>query len=331
MREAERAEGPAQAVPTASTPTTSTPAVARTAVAGSAARVLAVQRLAGNVAATALVTGRGPRPPGRTAGASAPRAATPTDLARAEHDAPAGTHAAHLGTPAAQAPPSGFQVIAGRRTQASLSGTAGLTLIQHSGAFTPPQWLPDARPRKAGNGTLWTPTVAPTQATDVTHDSLFLAAGDHDMFPAATNTEEVGGQTYRHVLRVTPAQSGLIQQGEQEHLNDAALAFALTYGAIANAINEVAALTLQPRSTREDAIAALVAELDARLPGLGTSPGGWPAILDRLLSASSQRDQSWHYAGLGTRRNVASSRLIVWPLDTSHLNLGVPSSQVVHL
>lgn len=279
-----------------------------------------MQQSAGNAATAGLVT--------RTA----PKQAAPVDIARVAATAPAGVTAALLGTPAAQAPPAGFQTIQGQQQQVSLSGVAGITLIQHSGAFTAPVWARGASPRRQGSATVWQPTVNPAQAQDVVHQPFFPAAGDHDRFPAASNTEQVRGQTWRHVLRVTAPQAAEIQRGEQEHLNDAALAFALTYQRIADAINEVAALTLPPRPSYDEAVAAADAELARRIPALGADPRNWPAILDRLLSASTTRDTNGsHTVTTRLGRRDRAHRLIVWELDLSGLRLGTPSNQIVIL
>ena len=247
-----------------------------------AARMLALQRAAGNAATVALLAG--------TAARAEPRAATMADIARAEQDAPTGTLVARAGTPVPLAPPAGIRTIQDRLQTPGLGIAAGLTLIQHSGAFTAPAWLPDARPSRADAGTRWQPSVAPAQATDVRHDSFFPAAGDHDRFAGTDNVQQIDGRTWRHVLRITADQSDQVRRGEQEHLSDAALAFQLTYQRIATAITEVAALVLPPQPSRDEAIAALVAALATRLPGLGTDPAAWPGILDRLLSASTTRD-----------------------------------------
>jgi hypothetical protein len=177
---------------------------------------------------------------------------------------------------------------------------------------------------------VWQPRVAPTTATDVEHDCFYPAAGDHDRF--ADSDQEIDGKRWHHVLHITEPQSNQIKRGEQEHLDDAALAFRLSFGRIAEAINEVSKLALPATSSRDTAIASLVEALAARLPAIGTDPAKWPDILDRLLLATQDRDRNhWHDATIRDSRRDARTGRIIWSLDISTLRLGTPSSRVVVL
>jgi hypothetical protein len=321
VTQAERDRSPATA---AAVPTGPRPA-ARPTSHPALAGLLGLQRAAGNAATVAYLDRM-------STTRSEPRATSVAEISAAEQNAPAGSIPARAGSPAALAPPTGVRTIQDRLQAPGLGIAAGLTLIQHSGAFTAPAWLPDARPQRTDAGTQWQPSVAPAQATDVSHDSFFPAAGDHDRFAGTSNIQQIDGRTWRHVLRITADQSDQVRRGEQEHLNDAALAFQLTYQRIAAAITEVASLALPPRPSRDEAIAALVAALALRVPGLGTDPAAWPGILDRLLSASSTRDTlGLHNVATGASQRDPAHGLIVWPLDTGGLRLGTPSDQIVTL
>jgi hypothetical protein len=278
-----------------------------------------VQRAAGNRATAALVRGL------------SPHAASLPDIARAAIAAPLGTLVARAGVPSPHEAPDGYRSIAAQRPRGSLGSSLGLTLVKGSAAFTPPQWLPDAKPKRGPGGTVWQPSVASTTATDVEHESMYPSAGDHDRFADAFQV--IDGRKWHHVLRITEDQSDKIKRGEQEHLDDAALAFRLTYGHLADAINEIAQLDLPAAPSRAAALTSLVDALAARVPAvLGTDPAKWPDILDRLLDATVDRDTNhWHDVTVLDGKHETRTGKIVWPLDLSSLRLGTASSRVVVL
>jgi hypothetical protein len=126
--------------------------------------------------------------------------------------------------------------------------------------------------------------------------------------------------------------SSLLRQGEEEHLADAARAFALTYQLVAETINSLSGRRFGPASTPAAAQALAEAELARRLPpALGVNPARWVTELDRLLLQTRSRDQQgWH--GVSTGPPVTEGTKIVHPLMTlAGTRIGqVPSSQVVN-
>ncbi|MBK6404615.1 MAG: hypothetical protein IPF66_06020 [Holophagales bacterium] len=106
-------------------------------------------------------------------------------------------------------------------------------------------------------------------------------------------TQQIGGRTVTHYWRVSPQMSALVRQGEEEHLADAARAFALTYQLVADAINAL----VGGGSAGEHA-------------GRGSEPSpkpSWPGGFLRL-SASIRPAGRACWTGYSSRRSRVTSR-----------------------
>lgn len=233
------------------------------------------------------------------------------------------------GTPALQAAPGGMSEILRRSGVSTLGTTGGLTQTKSAAAFTPPAFRTRNVAERRGPTVEHFAEVERTAARDATHDCYYPGAGDH-LRPGMT--QQIGGRTLTHYWRVSPQMSALIRQGEEEHLADAARAFAITYQLVADTINALAGRRFGPASTPAAAQALAEAELARRLPAaLGVDPARWVSVLDRLLLQTKARDrQGWH--GLTTGPPVTEGTKIVHPLmsDTGTRIGTVPSSQVVN-
>ncbi len=124
----------------------------------------------------------------------------------------------------------------------------------------------------------------------------------------------------------------LIQQGEQEHLNDAQRAYDLTYGLITSTINQMGSREFGPATTPGNATQLAEQELTRLLPtALGSHPRNWFTMLDTLLAMTNSRDlQGWH--NLSSGRSITEGNNTIYPLQQDpSFNVGqVPSDQVVN-
>ncbi|MEP6695767.1 MAG: hypothetical protein ABJA34_02690 [Pseudonocardiales bacterium] len=236
----------------------------------------------------------------------------------------------HAGTPAAQAAPDGLNTI-----QANEPSSAGWTGIKMAGAFIAPNFTTSwVRPAKPG-GEHFVTVDPPVASPDAVHEALFPAAGDHRW-----GTKTVPGKDHEHAYtawhRVSAPMSTLIQSGEQEHLDDAARAYNLTYGLITRVVAGLTGKRFGPASSpvaaeqlATDAFdAGLPSALSVKQPGFR---GKWLAMLETLLRQSKLRDlRGWHDIEHGMPITLADR--YVYPLETTGTaKIGtVPSDQVVN-
>jgi hypothetical protein len=233
------------------------------------------------------------------------------------------------GTATLQAAPGGMSEIVRRTGLSTLGSTGGLTQTRSAAAFSPPVFRTRNAAERRGTTVEHFAEVERTAARDATHECFYPGAGDH-LRPGMT--QQIGGGTFTHYWRVSPQMSALIRQGEEEHLADAARAFALTYQLVADTINALVGRRFGPASTPAAAQAIAEAELARRIPAaLGVDPARWVSVLDRLLLQTKSRDQQgWHAVATGPP--VTEGTRIVHPLMTvPGTRIGtVPSSQVVN-
>lgn len=233
------------------------------------------------------------------------------------------------GTATIQAAPGGMSDIVRRSGLSTLGSVGGLTQIKSAAAFAAPAFKTRNVAERKGPAVEHFAEVERTAARDAAHDCFYPGAGDH-LRPGMT--QQIGGRTVTHYWRVSPQMSALVRQGEEEHLADAARAFALTYQLVADAINALVGRRFGPASTPAAAQAIAEAELARRVPAaLGVDPARWASVLDRLLLQTKSRDkQGWH--GVATGPEVTEGTKIVHPLMTlPGTRIGtVPSSQVVN-
>jgi hypothetical protein len=188
-----------------------------------------------------------------------------------------------------------------------------------------------------GGLTVWDPPVAPSfdvrvEATRTgTHTREFRASiqqtqearpGNHRAYYPGPGYHRIRTSEERPFFaHLNDDMSNLIRDGEQEHLNDAARAYELSYGTINQAIQEEAARTattpmVSARSqeeVRHQAEAALAARLPCQL-GSDTatklSPGSWVRLYRELAEMSRRRDgaigmHALQFTAAGRRRGLA--------------------------
>lgn len=236
---------------------------------------------------------------------------------------------ARAGTATPQLPPNGMAFILSKGGTGSLGFNGGLTPIKHSASFTAPVFITKTSYERKGYVVDHFAEVLATTAADIEHDSYYPAPGDH-LRPGMTQT--INKKKYDHYWRITPEISKLIQQGEEEHLADAARAFELTYKLIADTINGMVGTKFGPRETPGAATKYAEAELARRLPReLGGDSANWPKVLDRLLDQTLERDKKgWHSLSIDPE-TTEGDKIIHLVSVTSTTRVGqVPSSQVVN-
>ena len=243
-----------------------------------------------------------------------------------------GTILCFAGTPVAKLPPRGIIEIihssgggSVHRRRGSGPVPVGLTQIKNSAAFTPPGFQTDTTFRREGPRVDHFATVRATTSQDATHDSFFAAAGLHKQ-------PIVPGERQEHFWEITSELSELIRQGEQEHLDDAQLAYELTYKCVENEINRLVGREFGPASTPYAATQLALDALAQRLPRqLGTDPANWTRMLDAMLSLSARRDTELTHAVEEGNIRQEGRRVIVQLRPSTFFNVGrVPSSQIVH-
>jgi hypothetical protein len=234
------------------------------------------------------------------------------------------------GTPEKMPAPSGVADILKRGGTHTLGFSGGLTLVQSASAFTPPTFATTRSHQRIGPKVEHYAIVRRTSSGDATHDSFYPAPGEH-LRPRME--QKIGGRTYLHYWLISREIAEMIEQGEQEHLDDAARAYELTYKKIETEINALAAAKpFGPAATPDEAEKMAEAALKDRLPKeLGTDPGNWVKVLDKLLVQTRQRDtEGWHSLTVDPPQTVGQK--ILHPVaTTSKTRIGqVPSSQVVN-
>jgi hypothetical protein len=232
------------------------------------------------------------------------------------------------GAASVQPAPNGLGTIVRKGGSASLGATGGLTLIKDAGAFTAPSFITRTSAVRQGSTVRHYAEVQRTTSSDVTHECYYPGPGDH-VRPGMT--QQIGGQVYTHHWRISQQISTLIRRGEEEHLADAEQAYKLTYKLIADTINSMAGQRFGPAPTPREAERLAEAELAKRLPRqLGTDPRNWVAMLNRLLTQTTERDRSgWHAVSIDPP--LTEGDKIVHPVvTTATTRIGqVAASQVV--
>lgn len=290
-----------------------------------AAEILRLQQLAGNAAVSELLA-RPPTKPAAPAPVDSPQRLA--DLAAVRrHD----TEPAPAGVPRLSAAPDGRTFIYGKSY-----GAAGWTGVPNAAAYTNPDFQTDWQREQPDAGPpRHFAVVRGTSSPDITLESWFLGPGDHRWDQA---TVRIGGVTYHYYTHVSQQISGLVRDGEQEHINDAQRAYDIGYGLIARQINALAGRRFGPAATPAGADQMALDALDATLPpALSTRQpgfrGAWVRVMDALLAQTTSRDQrNWHtMTETGQRRDTSKHRVVVdlAPSSTTNIN-SVPSDQVVN-
>ncbi len=237
--------------------------------------------------------------------------------------------ALRAGTPMRMPAPNGLGDILRRGGGGSLGVSGGLTLIKNAAAFTAPSFQTTPSHRRTATGVEHFATVQRTTSRDAVHESFYPAPGEH-IRPGMTQV--INRQTFTHYWLISQQVSDLIREGEQEHLDDAARAYELTYKKVEDEINALAGQTFGPARTPFEATRLAEAALAARLPQqLGLDAANWARVLDRLLQQSRTRDTSqWHALSIDPPRTVG--RKILHPVSTTGATRirQVPSSRVVN-
>jgi hypothetical protein len=274
--------------------------------------LLGLQRAAGNAVVSHLVSGL--------------REASLAEIAKAEDRRD--VLRLRAGTPAAQAPPDGLNAIQSRSSDA-----AGWTGTRMGAAFVNPDlhttWI---RPSAPG-GDHYVTVDSPDPSPDAVHESLYPAPGDHRW---GTGTIDNNGVPFTAWHRVTRDMSNRIQSGEQEHLDDSARAYDLTYGLITRTIQSMTGQRFGPASSPTAAEQLARDGFDRQVPApLRTSQpayrGAWLAMLETLLRQTKLRDtRGWH--DVEHASTITQGHRFVYPLEeTAHTRIGsVPSDQVVN-
>lgn len=250
------------------------------------ATLLGAQRTVGNATVAHMLQAERSEPPAvleptvRPETTVRPEPASLTEIDQRARSVTGATIAA-AGVPVAAAPPDGARAVASHSSGGTLAGYTG---IKDADAFTAPRLVIRTSGEIDGAERRYYGEVEPTSTADATHECYYLAAGDHHSLVP------------RDYWRVSPQISRLLRAGEQEHLDDARLAFNLTYGLIARRINALAGQKFGPAGTPAEAEALAEAQVRRRLPdALGTDPLTWFTALDEMLRMSRHRDyRGWH-------------------------------------
>lgn len=239
---------------------------------------------------------------------------------------PSGAILCFAGTPVCKAVPGGMMEILRASGSSSPLPSAGLTQIKSAAAFTAPTFQTNTTSRREGYRVDHFATVLSTTSRDATHDSYFPAAGLHQQPPAPGSHSRAP-----KFWEITVQLSDLIRRGEQEHLDDARLAYELTYKRVEDEINRLVGRQFGPASTPDAATQMALNELGRRLPAqLGTNPANWPRVLDALLRLSKTRDTNlMHSIELDAIREEGGKTIERLRPSTFFRVGQVPSSQIV--
>jgi hypothetical protein len=236
----------------------------------------------------------------------------------------------HAGIPAGQEPPEGMNTIQAQNT--TTMSAAGYTGIKMAGAFVTPDFATTWIRPPPGSHDHYVTVDPPLASPDAVHESLYPEPGDHRWGVAKPAQLKEGTPSHR----VSMAMSRVIQDGEQEHLNDAARAYELTYGLITDRIAALGGRRFGPAPTPAAAEQLAANALDATLPPalsvrLPAFRAAWVAVLEALLRQSSLRDlRGWHDIQHG--KPVKRRDGYVYPLEhatTTRIGV-VASDQVVN-
>lgn len=236
-------------------------------------------------------------------------------------------HTLFAGTPASQEAPGGLGIILEKSGRTSFSTAAGLTRLKNSAAFKPPRFRVKTSTEGEDDKVKYFGEVQSTTSKDAVHESYYPGPGDHKMpYP----DQEIDGKTYSHYWRVSGKISELIRKGEQEHLDDAARAYELTFKRVENEINTLANEKIGPAEDRDEVNNMAEEALAKRLPPqLGTHPDNWDKVLDELIQASTLRDKRGLH-GITLDPSKTEKDRIIYPLGTTPTTkIGVPPEEIV--
>ncbi|OUL36589.1 hypothetical protein BV372_06385 [Nostoc sp. T09] len=228
-----------------------------------------------------------------------------------------------------KAPPAGMSFISQQSSQSSLGTVLGWTGIPNAPAYTAPRLdVKESHVRKPNNTVMHYAEILPTTSKDAVIESYYPAPGDH-----ARGTYTDKGKTYISIWRISKVISKLVQDGEQEHVDDAQRAYDITYKLIADQINLLAAKgeKFGPATTPDKARQMAEAELFKLLPApLQTGYGGWVAMLDFLLKMTNARDvKGWHT--LDSSASTQGNKTIYTIVKTGTTQITtVPSDKLVN-
>ena len=186
-------------------------------------------------------------------------------------------------------PPDGVRKIRESRNGGGLLGRTVASIDP-----TPPLLRPTA-PVKVDGG--WTTQAVPARAPEPYLETYWPTAGRHEMYP--------------HVfLEVSAEWEDRLKAGEDEHVSDHTLGWKLTWGAISDAIAELARAPGPPQPNEEAARKDLWTRFKAALPPDLRPRGAEPAddaqttvwgfspsttVFQRLFGATKARDhRGWH-------------------------------------
>lgn len=242
--------------------------------------LLHLQRSAGNRAVAASLARR-PSQPTVLPPTPTPSPASPSAIAAAAASH-AGVHV--VGSPAPTEKPATDGI---RQIKAlPLGGNAiGYTRLP----FIRPLRLRTAEPKQIEGG--WIAPLEPTSVQADGHSSLYPGPGAHEL--RAEGEQKVHGYLSEKV-------SGIVREGEMEHLLDLEWARHLTYDTAAETVNALAAAE-PPVADSPDAARALACQqLRAALPAQlrwadGQSPNAkLEAVYGSLEQVTHSRDRGWH-------------------------------------
>lgn len=224
-------------------------------------------------------------------------------------------------------PPNGAREI----TEAGGGGTRGLTRTSY--VANPPIFRVG---RVEQTGDTWSTKPSEVRLPSLDHEVFYPAPGRHRL-----RDYGVGG----HFLDVSEEWSGRLLQGEEEHVDDTDRAWAMTWGRVAAAINEMAAGTPFTGATADAARASAWQAFRGRLPEAlrpaGDAPtpeaqeAKWGAedretIFAKLMRETKRaRDISgWHTPDQNLKAMEGDNR--VDELSVGHARIGeVPSQRLM--
>lgn len=213
------------------------------------------------------------------------------------------------GSPVVKPAPNGLKFIVKAWGSQGFGKPGGLT--QFKSNLIAPKFSVTKEHKKIGYKREHYAVVMKTLSEDATHQCYYPGHGDH-IWPGLVPVRK-GGKTYTYYLHVSKQMSELIKKGEQEHLDDARLAFELTYKLVADIINSLAGNRFGPSSNPTAAYQLAEAEVAKKLPK--AFKGNWrsfPGEYARLLNMTETRDKKgWHALANGPLKTLDQQSKIV--------------------
>jgi hypothetical protein len=256
------------------------------------------------------------------------RIALAADLQRTAGNAAATQLVGLVRTDRRKEPPGGAREI----TEAGSGGGRGLTLTSY--ADNSPIFLIG---RVEETGGTWSTRPREVRLPSLDHEVFYPAPGRHRL-------RDLGGSASQY-LDVTDDWSARILQGEEEHVDDNEQAWQMTWGRIANVINEMANGEPFTGTTGEAAQAAAWREFRRRLPAALRPEGDTPTpqaqlakwgtqdlgTIFRKLMRETRRardDSQWHTPDQNLKRMEGNDRIDELAVGTSRIGQ-VPSQRLM--